>query len=438
MCGCPAGTTDDDYNAYTTCATCPNGNYVPPGHVGACSDFEPCADDQGGSSHPPSTPCSVCGAGHHVTNAAAIIAGSIACSEVECAAGTIDDDGNETTACTSCGGGTYVPAGSSGDCAQFVCPWGTTDDDDSSATPCITCTSGLVAHGPGAVGDCQPCSCEHGALCSMGTGNCVCPLGMTGANCSVLDETLYPDTVCPAGTTDEDGNSILTPDCIECTAGTYAPEGSAGACGELACAGATVDTDFRPTTPCEACPAGLVPPASGAGACVEPMESRQGGCYNGSTPIGFDNQATPRSCTDLWLLGTRLNGNYWVQPDGSAPAISVACDFTTGLATASAASGGGAWTMVASTYGHAPNDMGTNSSLGLNDTMPTAAVNDDIYAGFADLVRTTGGLTDVRFSCGILPDDGLAVDIAFHDVDWVRAGNCCSELVLWCRLLLTY
>lgn len=401
-------------NVFGVCEECSPGSYVPAGSVGVCEDFAACPADAGGVHNPSSRPCADCGAGHHVVNQAAFTINDD-CGAVRCVAGTIDDDSDETTACVQCPAGTYVPPGSAGDCADYMCRVGMTDNDEDSGTPCVACGAGTYAAGLGGSGACTTCQCQNGGWCAPYSGACTCAAGFAGLACETPD--VAPPASCPAGSSDVDATAGVT--CEVCPAGTYAPAASTGPCTDLVCGVGTTDHDASPLTACQACGSGLT---SLLGTAV-PCTIAEATCANGGSPSdAYLQAAVPRSCTDYWLRGVRHNGVYSVQPSAAKPAFNTWCDFTTGADTASAESGGGAWTMVASTAGPgAPHDVGTEvPSPSLVQLAPTGTTSEfGIYSGFVPIVQATGGLADVRFTCNY-DGQNYGVDIAFHDVDWVR------------------
>lgn len=293
---------------------------------------------------------------------------------------------------------------------------GFTDHDNNVETPPIKCPfPSSQATYPGHVG---PCECLNNGVLDAISGICSCQPGTSGQYCEEHDPAWTSE--CGAGSTDDD-NAADTP-CVPCSAGHYVPAGSVGPCANHECGTGTTDDDHDPSTPCVPCSSASLGSANGtslrgwAGPCP-----RYELCENGGVASAPAFPLKPRSCNDHWALGERSDGVYEVWPDGGVAGgsgVSVYCDMNTEDESRGGHSNG--WMLVASYNGYPPGDVGKASSEGLDALYPTSDPTDGVYGiynGFRDLVASSGGKTDIRFSCA-RSSGNIHADLAFFDVDW--------------------
>ena len=140
-------------------------------------------------------------------------------------------------------------------------------------------------------------------------------------------------------------------------------------------------------------------------------------CAHGGTAQAYPPNNPPRSCTDLWLAGERVNGVFSIQPLRSA-SFNVLCDFE--AASGDQPPGLGAWTLVSSGSTYAPSD--TRADTGSLASLTPSAEYDGVYSGHRDAVAASGGLADLRFTCtndaALSVQGGMLVDLVVHDTEW--------------------
>eukprot|EP00727_Mastigamoeba_balamuthi_P013875 m51a1_g911 putative protein serine threonine (1990) ;mRNA; r:121961-132457 len=292
---CPSGTTDRDSNVLTQCESCPAGRYSIDGWHGECVVCGPgsfldratgsCAQCPAGTTDNDSnayTACQSCGADAmsppgwssecvQCSNGSFFNTTTATCTP--CPFGTTDRDMNISTACEQCGAQTYTPHSRSGECEPCTagsyydtqnlgcqqCPGGSTDNDSDVFTPCVPCPDGFSSKA-GSTTQCVAVPCTVGAEIDTTTLSCV---------------------KCPAGTSDVDSNAKTA--CQKCPDGSFSTEGAAGNCTPCPsgseysletgvcrqCQQGTTDEDRTAGTACVQCPVGLFSGAGHAGACIE-------------------------------------------------------------------------------------------------------------------------------------------------------------------------
>ena len=109
----------------------------------------------------------------------------------------------------------------------------------------------------------QPATGTSDRVCAAITEDLVCAAGSIYRLATAYSNNLC--LPCPAGQTDHDSDADSG--CIDCPAGTFAPEGSSGLCEAHACAAGTTDDDSSASTACITCIAGQYTGAGSVGDC---------------------------------------------------------------------------------------------------------------------------------------------------------------------------
>ena len=157
---CPAGTTDDDSQPSTSCTTCLPGAYADARHAGLCDDcsagrFNPVSGGKNVAA------CDVCQPGSFAS------AGSSSCAF--CSGGTADEDSDPATPCSVCLSGTYSGC-SETQCNDCVA--GQVDSDNSAATPCTACLAGQYWVAQTGLSSSTCVQCEAGKYSPLGATVC--------------------------------------------------------------------------------------------------------------------------------------------------------------------------------------------------------------------------------------------------------------------------